>query len=71
MRLQQGQLWRTKSGYLRITILERFGVEYKKIPDLEDGAGEHLSATKKEFCRLLKGGSLVEPKPQVPEDSAG
>jgi len=67
MRLQQGQLWRTKSGFIRITLLERFGVEYKKIANLEDGAGEHLSATKKEFCRLLKGGALIEPKPQAPE----
>lgn len=62
MRLQQGQLWHTKSGYLRITILERFGVEYKKITNLEEGAGEHLTATKKEFCRLLKGATLMEPK---------
>jgi hypothetical protein len=66
MRLQQGQLWRTKSGFIRITHLERFGVEYKKIANLEDGAGEHLEATKKEFCRLLKGGTLLEPKPEDP-----
>ena len=67
MRLQQGQLWRTKTGFIRITHLERFGVEYKKIADLADGAGEHHQATKKEFCRLLKGGSLVEPKQADPD----
>ena len=66
MRLQQGQLWRTKSGFIRIIHLERFGVEYKKIADLADGAGEHLEATKKEFCRLLKGGSLLDSKPAAP-----
>jgi hypothetical protein len=66
MRLQQGQLWRTKTGYIRITYLERFGVEYKQIADLEDGAGEHHEATKKEFCRLLKGATLLEPKPEEP-----
>lgn len=66
MRLQQGQLWRTKSGFIRITYLERFGVEYKLIAKLEDGAGEHHEATKKEFCRLLKGGELLKPKPDSP-----
>jgi len=69
MRLQQGQLWRTKMGFIRIIHLERFGVEYKKIADLADGAGEHLEATKKEFCRLLKGGSLLEPKPTGPDQA--
>ena len=67
MRLQQGQLWRTKSGFIRIIHLERFGVEYKEIADLADGAGEHLEATKKEFCRLLKGGSLLDSKPAAPD----
>lgn len=62
MRLQQGQLWRTKTGDIRITYLERFGVEYKQMADSGDGAGEHHQATKKEFCRLLKGATLLEPK---------
>jgi hypothetical protein len=63
MRLQQGQLWRTKTGFIRITYLERFGVEFKTMLNVQDGAGEHHEATKKVFCRLLKGATLLETAP--------
>ena len=39
--------------------MERMAVEYKVIPDLKTKEGEHRSATKKEFCRLLKDAVLL------------
>lgn len=39
--------------------LERLSVEYKDMADLETKTGKHLQATKKEFCRLIKGAELL------------
>ncbi len=63
MKLQQGQLWRTSEGLVRVVELERLRVGYKRISDLQAGAGTHHEATKKEFCRLLKGATLIEVTP--------
>ena len=68
LKLQQGQLWKTspdthgnngRSLYLRIVRLERLSVAYKEMerPDTEDG--NHKTATKKQFCRFLKGAELA------------
>lgn len=70
MKLQQGQLWKCQDSTLRITRLERLAVEYKLIPETPEAgadpevpaaAGSHHRATKKEFCRLIKGAVLVTP----------
>jgi hypothetical protein len=67
MKLAQGQVWETspavhghdgKSLYLRIVQLERLSVEYKEMADLRSKDGKHKTATKKEFCRLIKGAEL-------------
>lgn len=63
MRLQQNQLWRKGSEYLRITRLERFEVAYKTMADPAAKEGEHHVLTKKDFCRLIRGAKLVEPEP--------
>lgn len=63
MKLQQGQLWRTTEGLVRVVELERLRVGYKRISDIEAGAGTHHEATKKEFCRMLKGATLIEAEP--------
>ncbi|MGJ8641421.1 MAG: hypothetical protein ACSHYA_18675 [Opitutaceae bacterium] len=69
MKLQQGQVWKTdpevhsnagNSLYLRIVLLERLAVEYKEMSDLVNRDGKHKSATKKEFCRLIKRAEMVE-----------
>ena len=69
MRLQQGQIWKTdpeihsnseKHLYLRIVQLERLAVEYKEMSQLTNRDGKHKSATKKEFCRLIRRGEIVE-----------
>ena len=55
MKLKQGQIWKTDSAYLRIVELERLAVQYKIIDSPDSKDGTHEQATKKEFCRLIKG----------------
>jgi len=59
LRLQQGQIWKQGERYLRIVHLERLEVDYKSMTDLAKKEGKHHRATKKEFCRLIKGATLV------------
>ena len=68
MKLAQGQIWKTHPDthshngeplHLRIVELERLSVGYKEITDLKKGHGRHKKATKKEFCRLIKGAEEV------------
>ena len=63
MRLQQDQLWKKGAEFIRITRLERFEVAYKTMDDLSTKEGEHHVLTKKEFCRLIRGATLVEAEP--------
>jgi hypothetical protein len=61
VKLQQGQIWKADGEFIRVVHLERLKVGYKKLKNRESGEGTHHEATKKEFCRLLKGAELVEP----------
>jgi hypothetical protein len=60
MRLQQNQVWKRGAEFIRITRLERWEVAFKTMADLETKEGEHHVLAKKEFCRLLKGATLLE-----------
>jgi hypothetical protein len=60
MKLQQNQVWRVGDRCLRIVKLERMSVDYKLMADPSKKEGAHQHATKKEFCRLLKGAVLVD-----------
>lgn len=62
MKLQQGQQWNCGKAVLRIVRLERLAVEYKSTTDA-DAESTHHRATKKEFCRLVKGAALLPPTP--------
>ena len=64
MKLRQNQVWKTGGEFLRIVVLERLEVRYKVMADLASGEGKHHSVTKKEFCRLIKGATLIT----APED---
>ncbi len=70
LRLEQGQVWKQGNEYFRIVHLERLKVDYKQMKDVDIGEGKHFQATKKEFCRLIKGASLMgrpnTPMPYVP-----
>lgn len=61
LKLVQGQLWKCANGDLvRIVRWERLAIEYKKIEDMESKEGSVHQVTKKEFCRLIKAGELLE-----------
>ena len=68
MKLEQGQIWKTnpdvhshngKPLFLRIVQLERLSVDYKEISNLATGEGHHKKATKKQFCKMIKGAALT------------
>ena len=60
MRLKQGQIWKNETAYIRIVQLERLSVEFKIMEDAYTKDGTHKQLSKKEFCRLIKGATLVE-----------
>ena len=63
MKLQQGQIWQCGEEYVRIVHLERLEVGYKSASNLKFTDGKHGHTSKKDFCRLLKGATLISPVP--------
>jgi len=61
MKLEQGQVWKQGEWYYRIVQLERKAVAYKEMKDQISPDGTHRYATKKDFCRLIKGAMLQNP----------
>jgi hypothetical protein len=61
MKLQQGQVWQCGGEFVRIVQLERLEVAYKSATDLKFTDGRHHHTSKKDFCRLLKGATLLAP----------
>ena len=61
-KLQQGQVWKHGDQFIRIVELERLAVGYKVLKDLKKSEGTHHQTSKKDFCRLLKGCTLLEAK---------
>ena len=61
MKLQQGQIWQKGSNYYRITEWSRMIIQYKHTQRLDRKEGEVIEVSKKEFCRLIKGATLVDP----------
>ncbi|HEV2452653.1 MAG TPA: hypothetical protein VGY98_00225 [Verrucomicrobiae bacterium] len=66
MKLQQGQVWKCGVEYVRIVHLERLEVRYKSASNLKFEGGKHQHTSKKDFCRLLKGATLVAPAAENP-----
>jgi len=62
LKLRQGQVWQHGDEFIRIVQLERLEVGYKVLKNLKSAAGEHRHTSKKDFCRLLKSATLLEPK---------
>ena len=60
--LQQNQLWKNGDELIRIVNLERLAVDYKIIKDLETKDGSHHRLTKKEFCRMIRKATLLNPQ---------
>lgn len=65
MKLEQGQLWKQGEEYYRIVEWARLAITYKVLqdPSAKGGGGPPVKVTKKEFCRLIKGATLVFPPP--------
>lgn len=61
MRLYQDQLYQKGDRFIRILRLDRYEVEFKTTMGDPKGDGETQVFAKKEFCRLLKGMTLVTP----------
>jgi len=62
MKLEQGQIWQRGENYIRIVEWARLSIEYKLMKDPVSKVGTLHKATKKEFCRLLKGAVLLKPE---------
>ncbi len=61
VKLQQGQVWKCGGEYVRIVQLGRREVGYKSASNLKFSDGQHQLTSKKDFCRLLKGATLLAP----------
>lgn len=59
MKLAQNQVYRQGAEYLRVVQLERLVVQYKAVTNLLTRGGQHHHVSKKEFCRLIKGATLL------------
>jgi hypothetical protein len=62
MRLFQDQVYQKGEQFIRIVRLDRYEVEYKTIKGSAKGEGTVAVSVKKEFCRMLKGMTLVVPE---------
>ncbi len=65
MKLCQGQTWKQGAQFIRIVRLERLEVEYKSMASLTTKEGELQVTSKKDFCRLLKGATLLPPAKKI------
>ena len=68
MRIYQDEIYQKGAKFIRIVKLDRYEVEYKTMNGDPKGEGALAVATKKEFCRMLKGMTLLKPvKKEEPE----
>jgi hypothetical protein len=67
MKLEQGQVWKQGEEFFRIVKWSRTEIVYKVMTDLVEKKGTVHEASKKEFCRLIKGATLMGPQQAPPE----
>lgn len=67
MRIFQDQIYQKSGHFIRIVRLDRYEVEYKSSDGSPKGDGTVAVLPKKEFCRLLKGMTLVVPEKKPAE----
>ncbi|MGL4399502.1 MAG: hypothetical protein ACRCXD_06515 [Luteolibacter sp.] len=68
MRIYQDEIYQKGATFIRIVRLDRYEVEYKTMSGDPKGEGPVAVATKKEFCRLLKGMERVPPMKKAATD---
>jgi len=61
MRIYQDEIYQKGAKFIRIVKLDRYEVEYKTMISEPKGEGVVAVASKKEFCRLLMGMTLLVP----------
>ena len=61
LKLEQGQIWKQGDVYYRIVKWTRLTIDYKILKDPSDKEGTLHPVSKKEFCRLIKGATLLTP----------
>lgn len=69
MKIQQNQLWQKGDEYFRVVHRDRLSVVYKIMKDPTMRGGDQKNASKKEFCRLIKGATLLPETPKAAGDS--
>ena len=62
LKLKQDQVWNLGDNFARIVRLERLEVQYKLQKALSVRDGEHVTCSKKEFCKLIKHAILLTPE---------
>ena len=71
MRIYQDEVYQKGEKFIRIVRLDRYEVEFKTMTGDPKGEGSVAVLAKKEFCRSLKGMSLVVPiKKDAPPEEA-
>ncbi|MCX6853425.1 MAG: hypothetical protein NTV80_00810 [Verrucomicrobia bacterium] len=68
MKLEQGQIWKQGEVYYRIVEWARMYIEYKQMKDPATKEGTFHQLSKKEFCRLLKGATLIPNTKKADEE---
>jgi hypothetical protein len=59
MRLYQDDIYQKGDRFIRIVRLDRYEVEFKATDGDPKGEGEVTTLAKKEFCRLIRGMTVV------------
>jgi len=67
-KLKQGQVWKVGEDFYRIVVWQRLSIEYKHFTDCETREGTLHKVTKKEFCRLIRSGTLYQPLTDADSD---
>lgn len=70
MRIYQDEIYQKGEKFIRIVRLDRYEVEFKTMTGDPKGEGEVATLVKKEFCRLLKGMTLLPPTKKVVAEEA-
>ena len=60
MRLYQDEVYQKGTKFIRIVRLDRYEVEFKTMEGNPKGEGGLEVLPKKEFCRLIRGMTLVK-----------
>ncbi len=68
MKIEQNQLWQKGDEYIRVVHRDRLSVVYKTMKNPTARGGEQKNASKKEFCRMIKGAVLLPGTPKPPGD---